>query len=418
MYNILDYGARSTRLENNAASIQAAIDACAANGGGVVYIPPGDYLSGAIELASRVNLYLEAGATLWASPDPAHYMLKQTTPSIAMGALIRAEQAEDIGIMGPGRIHGTGVEELPLEEARKLHFRIAVCVLEQCRQVNIRQIQILYSDAWTLHLLRCENVFIEGITIANNRNRLNSDGIDPDCCRNVHISNCRIQAGDDCIVFKTTQPYPCENITVTNCTFDTPCAAIKLGTESLGSFSDILVSNCVIRNSHIGIGFFIYDGGRVERVQFSNMTIETMEHEGRGKFPIFMDIERRFPDSPVGSIRDVIFRDIQIASRGSILLQGMEESRMENIAFSHVTQRVTGYASFHDRRKPVASGRRQPQTERSARDVTFAAKEAYFIAAYVDFLEIDGHSVHIPEEVDRLAARSIYYIQEQAQENS
>ena len=78
----------------------------------------------------------------------------------------------------------------------------------------MRDFRILYSDAWTVHLYRCDNVLIDGITIRNNYFRTNSDGIDPVSSKNVRISNCHIMAGDDCIVLKTREGHPCENVVV------------------------------------------------------------------------------------------------------------------------------------------------------------------------------------------------------------
>ncbi|MCL4693577.1 MAG: right-handed parallel beta-helix repeat-containing protein, partial [Candidatus Hydrogenedentes bacterium] len=272
------------------------------------------------------------------------------------------------------------------------------------------EVTILYSDSWTLHLQHCDTVFIDGVTIRNNYFRTNSDGIDPNSCRNVHISNCHIVAGDDCIVLKATEDAPCENIVVTNCTLETIATALKLGTESVGDFRDIRFSNCVIRNSPVGIGFFMKDGGTMERVSFDNITIETANPEEiayarNSVFPIFMDIEKRHADSPVGAIRDVTFSNLDIQTVGSSVIQGMPEGRIENLTLRDVTVRVNGEMDFSERKKKVGGKR----TLSNQRDTAYVRKPAYFAIANVDGLNADNLNVFVGDEVHAAFARAALY---------
>jgi polygalacturonase len=401
-FNVREFGARGNRTTNDRASVQAAVDACSNDGGGTVHFPPGDYLSGAIRLRSNVTIHLDAGATLWASKDPGDYQ------GGSRGRLFVAEDAEHIGIAGSGKIHGQGTADFGARwgSGDQPSFRTGIVLFERCRHVSIRNVTILYSDSWTIHLKRCENVFIDGVTIFNNIHRLNSDGIDPNSCRNVHISNCHIVAGDDCIVLKSSDPYPCENVVVTNCTLETPCTALKLGTESHGDFRDVHFSNCTIRNTRTGIGFYMKDGATMERVTFSNISIRTIEPGKAGFiYPIFMDIERRHAESSVGSIRDVIFRDIQIDSGSGILIQGMKESHIENLTLQNVSFRVERADNYSTRRKAVGGHR----TTRDERDYRYARKPSYVTLAYVKGLMLDNVRVTISEDVFRQYERSAVY---------
>jgi len=390
MFNIRDYGAKADKTTNDAPAIQAAIDACHAAGGGTVHVPAGDYRCGMIRLRSHVTLELGAGATLWTSTDPADYELMQRTSQ--EGYLLQADGAEHVAIVGQGTLRGEG--NWPLGRffgvPEKPPFRVGILLFTGCRQVTIRDITILYGDAWTLHLKRCERVVIDGITIHNDIRHINSDGIDPNSCRDVRISNCHIVAGDDCIVLKATDPerYPCENVVVTNCTLETTCTAIKLGTESWGDFRDIHFSNCTIRNTSVGIGFYLKDGATMERMTFSNISIENLDlnHTKHAVFPIYMDIERRDPDSKVGAIRDISFSDIQIHGGSGTLIQGMPERPIENLALRNVTMRVETTASWDQREKAIG-GRR---TTSDARDTLYARKPSYFTIAHVRGLTLDG----------------------------
>jgi len=161
MFNIRDFGAKGDKLSNDQAAIQAAIDACNKAGGGTVYFPAGDYLSGAIRLLSHVTLQLDNGATLWASTKPEDYA------GYGSSRLLVAEDAEYIGIVGDGTIHGQGTADYGSRWGvpEQPPFRTGILRFQRCRNVAIRDVKILYSDSWAVHLKRCETVFIDGVTI-------------------------------------------------------------------------------------------------------------------------------------------------------------------------------------------------------------------------------------------------------------
>ncbi|HHT36025.1 MAG TPA: glycoside hydrolase family 28 protein, partial [Firmicutes bacterium] len=98
-----------------------------------------------------------------------------------------------------------------------------------------------------------------------NQQQINTDGIDPDGCRNVTISDCKITTGDDSIVIKSTEGDLSENITVTNCILSSRHAALKLGTEAIGDVKNITFSNCVIR-SNVGLALYMKDGSNYENI--------------------------------------------------------------------------------------------------------------------------------------------------------
>ncbi len=402
VFNVKDFGATGNQTELDQQAIQSAIDACSEKGGGTVFLPTGDYLSGTLRLKSNIALHLSAGATLWASTKPADY------PGKTSGRLLVAEHADNISIIGQGTIHGQGTEDYGARWGvpERPPFRTGILLFEQCNNITIRDITILYSDSWTLHLKRCERVVIDGVTIFNNVHRLNSDGIDPNSCRDVHISNCHIVAGDDCIVMKATEPYPCENIVVTNCTLETTTTALKLGTESQGDFRDIHISNCTISRTRTGIGFFLKDGAAMERITFTGISIENFKGEPpHDVFPIFMDIEKRHADSKIGVIRDVIFRDILIRSGSGILIQGMPENPIENITLQNIVFRAP-WADDYSNRKKAVGGRR---TFRDDRDTKYARKPSYMTIANVKWLHLDNVQMQIDPDASRTFPRSIFH---------
>jgi polygalacturonase len=396
--NIKDFGAIGNRISNDAPAIQAAIDHLAAQGGGTVLVPPGEYLCGPIRLKSHITLHLTASATLYASRRREDYDAQ------SKGVFLAADDAENVTVEGAGALHGQAPEDLLRGAKQRPDFRTRLVLFTNCRNVQVRNIRMLYSDSWTLHLKRCSDVVIDGITIFNNIDRINSDGIDPDSCRNVRISNCHIVAGDDCIVLKCTTAHTCENVVVTNCTLESGATAIKLGTESHAAFRDVHFSNCTINRSSGGIGLFVKDGACMERLTFSNISITDRDNESvaSGAAPIFMDIERRHADSPLGHIRDVVLNGIQIHSRFPSLIQGTPESYIENLTIRDLSHRVEQWQDFSQRKKRGGGVR----TTSDERDTLFARQPAYLTLAYVDDLTLDNVRIDITPEVYAIEPRA------------
>ncbi len=398
IWDVNALGARGDKTTNETTVIQKAIDNAARAGGGTVYVPAGDYRCGQLELRSHVTLHLESGATVWVSPEKADYQHGNT--------FLLARDQNDIALEGRGTIHGTGREDLQRKRGDKRprpDWRVGILRFTGCTNVAIRDINIRYSDTWTLDLERCEDVVIDGARIANNYYRVNADGIDPVSCRRVRISNCSIVAGDDCIVCKTREGRPCEDIVVTNCVLESIATAVKIGTESPSDFRNILVSNCVIRNSTIGLGLFLKDGGTAERISFSNCTIETTRQPELANeslkdsiYPIFVDIEKRQANSRIGKIRDLSFSDISILSDNGILIQGMTAGRIENVSLHNITMRIDRAADYARRRKHV--GGKTEKTE-DRRETIFARQPSYVTLANIDGLTVNGLRVLIPDEV-------------------
>ena len=129
----------------------------------------------------------------------------------------------------------------------------------RCKKVKIEGVKIVNSPFWTVNPEFCDNVTIKGITI-NNVPSPNTDGINPESCRNVHISDCHISVGDDCITIKSGRDaqarrlgVPCENITITNCTMLSGHGGVVIGSEMSGSVRKVTISNCVFDGTDRGI---------------------------------------------------------------------------------------------------------------------------------------------------------------------
>lgn len=342
------YGAALDGKTNDGPALQRAIDAANASGGGVVSIPAGRrLLTGSIEMKSQVTLHLEPGSQIIASTEPADYRVP---------VLIGALGAEEIAFTGTGTIDGRGIafmaEELPYI-FRPKPWRPKLMRLEGCRRVRMSDLTLRDSPSYTVHLVGCDDVAIRGITILNNLKIPNCDGIGPDRSRNVRISDCHIEAGDDGIVIKATRDHaaygPSENIVVTNCTIRSSSAALKLGTETTDDIRDVIFSNCVIRGSHRGVAIVLRDAGSIENVLVENLIIETqLLHPAwwGAAEPIYVSAQPRTPNGRIGRVRNLRFSQILARAQGGVFICGSAAARPEDVVLENVTVELAPPADF------------------------------------------------------------------------
>jgi polygalacturonase len=370
IFNVKDYGATGKNKKEVVTSpIQATIDECHSAGGGTVYFPPGEYLSGTLVLKSNVNFHLDHGAVLYASQDEEDYQVpfdiyKHNNPN--QPVLLYAEDAKNISITGKGTIHGQarrvyeelrdvdGFIEKETENARqsgvemKKYYKIppfvSLIYLVSCEHVEISDIRVIESVDWSVHVQWSENVTIRNCYIYTSLEAgVNADGLDIDGCKNVTISDCIIETGDDAIVLKSTltrnRSEDCENITVTNSVLTSTSAALKIGTETYGDFRNIVFSNCVVKDSNRGFSIVVRDGGTVQDVLVSNITMEL----NRKAFyywgdadPIWLVIKKRSENSKVGVIKNISFDHIIAHGQGTSKLEGYQGSKLKNISLNNI----------------------------------------------------------------------------------
>ncbi|MFD0677635.1 MULTISPECIES: glycoside hydrolase family 28 protein [unclassified Paenibacillus] len=350
--NIKDFGAIGDGISLDTLAIQAAIDFCNEQGGGTVTVPKGNYLSGTIMLKSNVNLHLEAMGRIVSSMDEKDFT---PDPNVGTCGLISARHASCVSVTGPGIIDGQGERFLQEDDGQGDHvllplqdFRPKLVDLEGCTDVLFRDVTLYRASSWCLHMTGCRRVNVQGIKILGQLRGPNNDGIDPDSCSDVHISDCHIEAGDDCIVLKTTKHGAaaygaCENITVTNCTMISRSCALKIGTETFADIRNVVFQNCVIRYSNRGLGVWARNGGTIENILFSNIIVQTrlfsdeFEQQRKRKWwgkgeAIFVSAERRREHGFPGIIRNIRFEHILAEAENAVYLEGSEESIIEGIS--------------------------------------------------------------------------------------
>jgi polygalacturonase len=287
-FNIKDFGAAGDGQALDTPALQSAIDACGARGGGMVFVPAGAYVTGALVLRSDVTLYIDAGATLLGSEDPVDYPViasrweGREQPTHA--PLIGGRGLSKIALAGRGTIDGRGAGWWQRQRAGTLdHPRPRLIAFADCSNVLIEGITAINSPSWTINPVRCDNVSIQHVTIVNPADSPNTDGINPDSCSNVHIAGCHISVGDDCITLKSgietedrARLAPCRNITITNCTMANGHGGVVIGSEMSGDVRNVVISNCVFVGTDRGIRFKSRRGrgGVVEDVRVTNIVMK------------------------------------------------------------------------------------------------------------------------------------------------
>jgi polygalacturonase len=368
--DVKEYGARGDGTTLDTVAIQKAVDSCAAGGGGTVLLPAGSFLSGTIVLADNITLHVSAGATLLASPHIEDFrpFPPQDVPLIAIDGstqnkgngpyhLIHADGRQNVAIEGSGTIRGNGRAYWDADPVKvfvsKRPRPTPLIEFVGSRKVRVENVTIEDAAGWTLHPLESENVMIRGVRIANDDRGPNTDGINIDSSRNVIVSDTHIEAGDDCIVLKTTgrrgaRPVPAtENVTVTNTVCSSDDQGFKIGTESLGDFRNITFTNASIFHSPrlyrpptAAISLSMVDGATFENVIVSNVVIRNAHT------PLFLRLGNRGrgqqTPSP-GVLRNVIFSNI-IATGGTLAssITGLAGHPARDITLSDIDITMSG----------------------------------------------------------------------------
>lgn len=308
---ITDHGAVADGSTLNTAAIQTAIDACSQADGGTVVVPPGRFVTGTLELCSRVSLYLEAGAVLVGSTSLADYRDNgfehvNNHFSAAEGgkslSLIYADGAEDTGIHGPGAIdmssdaffdfdtlkpmRGVAPEDLTPEQRAeatvvKKDGPTLPIFFANCTRVEISDVRLVNAPSWTINFTDCRDVKVHHITIRDDLRVPISDGIHICGSTDVIITDSVISCGDDCVAITgvTSWNGVSERIVISNCTMQSSSAGLRVGFLA-SKVRDVVVSNIAIHDSSRGFTIFAGDDGWVENVSIENVVMRTRVRAG------------------------------------------------------------------------------------------------------------------------------------------
>ncbi len=373
-FNVTEYGAVGDGATPDTAAIQKAVDACAAAGGGRVVVPGGVFVSGPVFLRSNIEFHLSPGAVLQGSRNFEDYpLLDIESHGYHIGrwhaSLLTGAHLENVSITGTGVLDGQGDAWWKAKDAGTLKFiRPMIIFLVDGERILIDGVKIMNAPSWNVLPILCRNLTINNISIENPwKPYHNCDGIDLMSCRDVRISNCHVDTGDDGICLKTLPDFgmicgtavdggdtakpangpdyrkpriPCENVVITNCVVRHGHSGVGIWAEVIGGMRNIAVTNCVFEGTRTGIRIARYPwpGGYVQDVRVDNIIMRRVE------FAIELSSQLTFGNMEPGPDPETtpVFRNIHFsnitATQAAIAceMHGLPAMPSRDISFSNM----------------------------------------------------------------------------------
>jgi polygalacturonase len=371
IFEVRQCGAKGDGKTLDTVAIQAALDACGKAGGGTVHFTAGTYLSQPITVHTKTTVLLETGATLLASPTQSDFLKGGGDWLAAKSSddfipFVSGKNLTDIAITGKGTIDGNGANWWgPAKEFRARNPscpalpRLDLVVLNNCRNVHLAGVKLINSPRAHLVLADCEEVAIEDVTVRSPAGAANTEGMGPDDCRNVTITRCTIDTGDDNIAITSGKKvagreFGSENITVTGCDF-LHGHGMSIGSTTVGGVHHVVVKNCRFENTDNGLRIKSGRdrGGLVEDVSYSDITMKNVhpaisivcyyQYSTNDKFP---KNDRAQPISETTPrVRNVYISNVTATcTQDAGLIVGLPESLVSNVVLENV--RVTAETGF------------------------------------------------------------------------
>lgn len=361
-YLITDNAAIGDGQTINTKNIQATIDQCAAKGSGIVVVPKGVFLTGAIFLKQGVSLLLDKDAVLKGSANQADFPVVKTrwegVETERTAAFINAVDLKGVEVTGEGTIDGSGDEWVA--QYNKEHppvpkgaftppiagfGRPRLICFQNCSKVKISGLSLKNQASWGLHILYCEDVVVDNLNIRAEHNIPSSDGIDVDSSRRVLITKCDIDVNDDCISIKSGKDTDgarvnrlSEDIVIEKIRFGYGHGAVAIGSEVTGGIRNIEVRDCVVEDDHwepIRFKSQPSRGGVVENITYRNIVLNNT----RQAFNFNMEWRMVKPIAPPAKVLTVVRNVKLINISGTVksvgVIHGMKDSPITNVKFEN-----------------------------------------------------------------------------------
>ena len=386
--NIRDFGALSDGVTLNTEAINNAIKAVSSKGGGKVIIPEGLWLTGPVVLLSNVNLYAEKNALIVFSSDTSLYPIIDTSfeglDTKRCQSPISAMNAENIAITGNGVFDGAGDRWRPVKKDKmterqwknlvssggkvdengkvwypdagalkasvlmtgqnngqkeitdeewtymKSWLRPVMLSIVKSKRILLEGVTFKNSPGWCIHPLSCESLTLNDVKVFNPWYSQNGDALDVESCKNVLVTNCFFDAGDDAICLKSGKDEdgrrrgePCENVIIKNNTVLHGHGGFVIGSEMSGGVRNVYVSGCSFVGTDVGLRFKSTRGrgGVVENIFIDNINMIDISNDA-----LTMDLYyavNDFPETPIPDVNEEtpVFRNIYISN---VLCRGAE----------------------------------------------------------------------------------------------
>lgn len=376
IHDVRDYGATSDGTRLCTEAIQAALDAAGTQGGGIVRLSGGTFLSGTLHMRSRVTLEIDPGTVLLGSPDiedypPQGWPMWWPYQEFYAGYwrhLIVAHDVEDITIRGGGEINGNGHHfwhEMPNPTERRWikYDRPRVermLMFRSCRNVRLQDVRLQHAPAWNVQFFECDRVWVRGVQVRGELFGPNIDGFDVQGCADVLFSDCEITTGDDAFVMFPSADRDCERVTVTNCSIRTNCVAFKVYLYNRRAARDMVFSNSVVHHTPRAVGLYAFDHGLIENIAVTNVVADTDSTYWLNR-PLTIEAKHSPTAVPSeeaekrGTIRNVLVSQCIFRTDGRILMSASDDMTIERVTLRDLILQYPVLEDPHATAKGVTS---------------------------------------------------------------
>ena len=385
IFDIRDYGAIPGGLSLNTEAFRRCVDDCHAQGGGIVRVPKGEWLTGPIHLRSKINLHLENEALVRFSTDftdylPVVFTRWEGVECYNYSPLIYAIDCENIAVTGQGTFNGAGqawwhwkklqhdaAKELyhaqfngiPVEErifgTEQAALRPQFLQTIRCRNVLVEGLNFLNGPMWTIHPVYCQDVIIRNVSVKTSGP--NGDGLNPDSCCNVLVDGCCFDTGDDCIAINAGMNedgwrvgIPCENIHIRNCEMSEGHGAISIGSGMSGGVRNLYAHDCRVTGGDHGIRLKSMRGrgGIIEQVYFENFQLSGLRMEAILLNMYYGASSAESASQAVPTFRDIHIKNVCCDGAGTaIVLRGLPEQPIQRAIFEGLEINSENGISIH-----------------------------------------------------------------------
>ena len=302
--NVKDFGAKGDGKSLDTNFIQACINSCPDNGR--VLFPKGEYYTGPIFLRSNITIELKEGAHIIGDIDRNHYPILpgmtittdeqddynlgswEGNPLDCFASLITGINVSNVSIIGKGIIDGNAQNSDWWHDVRtrRIAWRPRGFFINHCNNITLQGVKVCNSPSWNLHPYFSDNLKFIDLNIENPKDSPNTDGCDPESCRNIDIVGVHFSVGDDCIAVKSGKIYmgrkykkPTEYLNIRNCSMNFGHGSVVLGSEMSGGIKNIKVSQCLFNQTDRGLRIKTRRGRGKDAI-IDGVTFENIKMDG------------------------------------------------------------------------------------------------------------------------------------------
>lgn len=377
--NVRDFGAKGDGKSDDTSFIQAAIMACPKNSR--VLIPAGVYRVTSLFLKDDVSIELEKGAVVRALTDRRmfpvlppliqsydeeeeyHLGTWEGNPLPMFSGIITGIHTKNVILYGEGILDGAASFEegnwWKNHREMKTAFRPRMIFLNHCEQITVQGLTVMNSPSWNIHPFFSNHLRFLDLKVRNPKDSPNTDGLDPESCRDVEIAGVDFSLGDDCIAVKSGKIYmgsryrtPSEDIMIRQCCMRDGHGAVTVGSEMAGGVKNLVVKDCRFLHTDRGLRIKTRRGrgkdGVIDGVVFDHIEMDHVmtpfvvncfyfcDPDGHSEY---VRTKEALPvDGRIPEIRSLMFKNIraQNCHVAAAFFYGLPEKNIERIVMENV----------------------------------------------------------------------------------